>query len=124
MVAYLTPVMERKKHLPYIMYVPFGIDKTNVGFYVTYLYQFGNVVYAGGINIAVNMYLFDAFVFVTFVLSLLSCRVRRLGYSSGYNEEYTNTPNKKQSFYRELCQSIEMHLKIDRYSEYALLFTE
>lgn len=124
MVAYLTPVMERKKHLPYIMYVPFGIDKTNVGFYVTYLYQFGNVLYAGGFNIAVNMYLFDAFVFVNFVLSLLSSRVTRLGYSSGYNEEYTKIPNTKHSFYQEICQLIEMHLKINRYSNVCLHFTE
>lgn len=114
MYAYLTPVLERKKHLPFPMYVPFAIDETNIGFYLTYLYQFGNVVYAGGINIAVNMYIFDAFVCVNFFLSLLSSRISRLGYSSGYNECYTNTPQIKQSFYREVCQSIELHLKIDR----------
>lgn len=113
MYAYLTPALERKKRLPYNMYVPFAIDETNIGFYLTYLYQFGNVVYAGGINIAVNMYLFDAFVCVNFFLSLLSSRVSRLGYSSGYNEYYTKTPHNKQSFYREVCQLIELHLKID-----------
>lgn len=114
MYAYVTPIMERKRHLPYIMYVPFGIDKTNVGFCLAYLYQFGNVVYAGGINIAVNLYLFDVFVFVNFVLSLLCSRVKRLGYPSGYNELYTTTPAIQKSFYRQVCQMIELHLKIDR----------
>lgn len=114
MYAYLTPVLARQRQLPYSMYVPFGIDQTEIGFYIAYLYQLGNVVYAGGINIAVNMYLFDAFVSVNFFLSLLSSRARRLGYDSGYNEWYTKTPNFKQSFYREVCYLIELHLKIVR----------
>lgn len=96
------------------MYVPFGIDETNVGFCLAYLYQFGNVVYAGGINIAVNLYLFDVFVFVNLALALLSSRVKRLAYPSGYNELYTRTPIKKKSFYREVCQLIKINLKIDR----------
>lgn len=114
MFAYLTPVLEQKRRLPYNMYVPFGIDRTNIGFGLAYLYQFGNVVYAGGINVAVNMYLFDAFVCVNFFLILLSSRVSRLGYASGYNERYTNVPQRKQLFYRDVCESIELHLKIDR----------
>lgn len=117
MVAYLTPVIERNKRLPYIMYVPFAIDETAVGFYVAYLYQFGNVLYAGGINIAVNMYLFSAFTSVNCFLSLLSSRVRCLGYPNGVNEMWTNTPTHRKSFYKEICECIEMHLKIDRLTE-------
>lgn len=73
MVAYLTPLIEwnKPKRLPYMMLVPFGFDKTNIGFYIMYIYQFGNVVYAGGTNIAVNMYLFATFVCVDFSLLLL-----------------------------------------------------
>lgn len=113
LVAYLTPLMEWKKRLPYMMLVPFGFDKTNVGFYLMYIYQFGNVVYAGGTNIAVNMYLFSTLVCVDFFLLLLGCRVRRLGYPSGQNEQYTVTPKSKESFYREMCGCIRFHLKID-----------
>lgn len=140
MYAYLTPVLERKRHLPYPMYVaciscfcvailiillikensqlryvPLGIDQTNFGFCMAYAYQLGNVIYVGGINIAVNMYLFDAFVCVNFFLSLLSSRICRLGYPSKCNESYTKTPSTRKSFYHKVCQSIELHLKIDRF---------
>lgn len=96
------------------MYVPFGIDHSDVGFCLSYLYQFGNVIYVGGINVAVNMYIFDAFAFANFFLSILGSRVSRLGYKSGYNEQYTKISATKKSFYREMCQCIELHLKIDR----------
>lgn len=78
-----------------------------------YIYQFGNVVYAGGLNIAVNMYLFSTFVYVNFSLLLLGGRMRRLGYPSGHYEQYTTTPKMKQSFYKEICSCIQFHLKID-----------
>lgn len=112
MVMYSIPIMIHERRLPFFMYVPFGIDQTTIGYCFMYLYQFGNVVYAGGLNIAVNMYLFAMFVCMTFFLSLLSSRLSRLGYSKGSNEIWTKTPYLRQSYYREVCGLIELHLKI------------
>lgn len=114
LLVYLFPMLMWERQLPFFMYVPFGIDRTNFGFSMAYLYQFGVIVYAADLNVAVNMYLFGVFVCVTFFLLLLSSRISRLGYSCGYNEERTKLPRFKKSFYREMCEIIELHLKIDR----------
>lgn len=107
------PVLMWERRLPYFMYIPFGIDRTNFGYGLLYAYQFGNSVYAGGLNIAVNMYLFGMFVCITYFLSLLGSRVSLLGHASGQNGGKIQTPNLRRSFYREMCENIEFHLKID-----------
>lgn len=111
---YVTPILLREKRLPYFMHVPFGIDQSTVGFVCAYLYQFGNLIYAGGINTSVNMFLFTMFVCLTYFLSLLNSRVKCLGYPSGMSEDWTKTPNSKNSFYIEICSIVEFHLKIDK----------
>lgn len=112
--AIISPILMHERRFPFIMYVPFGINETNIGFAAVYLYQVMTSVYAGGLKIAVNMCLFGIFVCVTFCLSLLSSRISRLGYRSGYNEEWAESPRSKKNFYREICELIELHLKIDR----------
>lgn len=107
---YIAPALMWEKRLPYFMYIPFELDKTNFGFGLMYAYQFGNDVYAGGLNVAVNMYFFGMFVCITYTLSLLGARVSSLGHSRGAKIQ---TPQVKQSFYREMCEIIEFHLKID-----------
>lgn len=109
----IAPVLMWERRLPYFMYVPFGIDQTNFGFGFLYAYQIGNEIYAGGLNIAVNMYLFGMFVCITYFLSLLSSRVSRLGHENGYNRGRIKTPILRMSFYRDMCDIIEFHLKID-----------
>lgn len=109
---YVMPVLMWERRLPYFMYIPFGIDRTNFGYGLLYAYQFGNSVYAGGLNIAVNMYLFGMFVCITYFLSLLGSRVSLLGHTSGQNGGKIKTPNLRRSFYREMCENIGFHLKI------------
>lgn len=79
-----------------------------------YFYQLGINVYGAGVNVAIDMYLWGIFVCVTFFLSLLSTRISRLGYPNGYNEGGTDSTRFKKSFYREICELIKVHLKIDR----------
>lgn len=110
---YFTPLFLWEKRLPYLMYVPFEIDQTTVGFCAAYFYQFGNVIYAGGINITVNIYLFAMLVCVSYFLSLLGSRMECLGYPNGSNEHWTAIPKTRKSFYKEICTRIELHLKID-----------
>lgn len=103
-----------ERRLPYFMYIPFGIDRTNFGFGLLYAYQFCDSVYAGGLNIAVNMYLFGMFVNIEYFISLLSSRVSTLGLESNCdNSGRIKTPNSRKSFYREMCEIIKLHLKID-----------
>lgn len=113
-VIYCTPIFVWERRLPYFMHVPFGIDQHTIGFILAYLYQFGNVVYAGGTNIIVNVYIFSIFVCVTYYLSLLNSRVQCLGFSSGTTEDWIMTPTSKKSFYKEICSIIELHLKINK----------
>lgn len=96
-----------ERRLPYFMYIPFEMTRTNFGFGLLYAYQFFCDIYAGGLNLAVNMYLFGMFVCITYSLSLLGSRVSLLGHSRGGQIESI------QSFYREMCEIIEFHLKID-----------
>lgn len=110
---YVSPLLIWERRLPYFMYVPFGLDRTNFGFGLLYVYQMGNQIYAGGLNIAVNMYLFGMFVSITYFISLLSSRISLLGYENGYNGGRIKTPSSIKSFYREMCEIIEFHLKID-----------
>lgn len=110
---YVSPLLIWERRLPYFMYVPFGLDRTNFGFGLLYVYQMGNQIYAGGLNIAVNMYLFGMFVSITYFISLLRSRISLLGYKNGYNGGRIKTPNSIKSFYREMCEIIEFHLKID-----------
>lgn len=111
---YIAPALMWERRLPYFMYIPFGIDRTNIGFGLLYAYQFGNDIYAGGLNIAVNMYLFGMFVNITYFISLLSSRVSSLGHECNYNDSRRiKTPTTRKSFYREMCEIIAFHLKID-----------
>lgn len=111
---YFVPVLMWERRLPYIMHIPFGLDRTNIGFGLLYAYQLGVDVYAGGLNIGVNMYLFGIFVNITYFFSLLSSRVSSLGYESNCeNNDTIKTPNSQKSFYREMCEIIKFHLKID-----------
>lgn len=110
---YISPLLMWERRLPYFMYVPFGIEETNVGFFIAYLYQLGNDIYAGGLNITVNMYLFSMFIFITYSLSLLSSRMRRFGYSSGFDGSQIENPVSRKSLYREMCGFIKLHVKID-----------
>lgn len=112
---YVAPVLMWERRLPYFMYIPFGIDRTNFGFGILYAYQFGNDIYAGGLNIAVNMYLFGMFVCITYFLSLLCSRVSLLGYANDRNDGRLKTPVSRVSFYRGMCDIIGFHLKIDGY---------
>lgn len=102
-----------ERRLPYFMYIPFGMDRTNFGFGLLYVYQFGNDIYAGGLNIAVNMYLFGMFVNITYFISLLSARTSLLGHANDTNGGRIKTPTSRKSFYREMCAIIGFHLKID-----------
>lgn len=106
---YISPMLMWEKRLPFDMYVPFGIDETIVGFCFAYLYQLGTCIHVGGFNIAVNMYLFTMLIFIAYSLSLLSYRVKHLGYP-----KRTEAANANISFYGEMCGIIEFHLKIDR----------
>lgn len=111
----ISPILMWEKQLPSSLYVPFGIDQTNIGYGVMYFYILGINVYATGLYVAFDMSLFGIFVCITFFLSLLSSRVSRMGYSNGFGEHCCESPSSsKKSFYREMCKFIEQHLKIDR----------
>lgn len=115
-VLIIVPVFEWNRRLPFFTYLPFGMDidkENNFIFGFVYMFQVACAVYAGGSNIMVNMYTFSILVCVNFFLLLFSSRIKRLGYSGGYSEHWTDLPHNKISYYNELIHYINMHLKID-----------
>lgn len=109
------PIFQEGRNLAFNLWLPYDPFKTNIAFYLTYFHQFGCVIYAGGSNIAINLYVFSILICLNFYLMLLNERVKRIGYVNGYNDDTKSTQFMKTSFYREMIDRITLHLKIDEY---------
>lgn len=114
-VLLVMPIFQKGRNLAFNLWLPYDPFKTNLAFYLTYFHEFGCVIYAGGSNIAINLYVFSILICLNFYVTLLNERVKRIGYANGYNDDSKSTQFMKTSFYREIIDRITLHLKIDEY---------
>lgn len=111
-VLVLMPVVRNVHELPFPTWLPYDVQKSLSFFYFMYSFQFGNALYAGGANLAINMFVYSTLVVMEFCLNLLGARLMRLGFADGKSAN-TNLPH-KASQYKELIKCIQLHLQIDR----------
>lgn len=107
------PMLRNVHELPFLTWLPYDIQKSLPFFYFMYAFHFGNAVYAGGSNLAVNMFVYSTLVMMEFCLNLLGARLTRLGYGDGQPQN-TNL-QRKVSCYKDIIKCVQLHLQIDRY---------
>lgn len=69
------------KILPLTSLVQFDHQKHPFCYWMLYVYMFGNAIFAGGSEFAINLYLFFIIISIEFVINLLGARLRRFGHS-------------------------------------------
>lgn len=111
-VLIIMPVLRNVHELPFLMWTPYDIQKSLPFFYFMYAFHCGNAFFAGGGNLAVNMFVYSTLVVMEFILHLLGARMKRLGYGDG--QPINTNLNHKVSYYREVIYCVKMHLRIDR----------
>lgn len=111
-VLMMMPVMRNVRELPMHTWAPYDIQKSWPFYVFMYLFQLGAGVYAGGSNLAVNMFVYSTFVIMEFCTNLLGARLMRLG----FNDSPAITRNKwhKASHFRSIIDCVRLHLQIDR----------
>lgn len=70
-VLVLMPVVRNVHELPFPTWLPYDVQKSLSFFYFMYSFQFGNALYAGGANLAINMFVYSTLVVMEFCLNLL-----------------------------------------------------
>lgn len=106
------PVLRNVHELPFLTWAPYDVQKSLVLFYLHYAFHFGNALYAGGGNIAVNMFVYTTLVVIEYFLNLLGARLQRLGNVNG--RQNNMNAQHKQSCYRDIISCVKLHLQIDR----------
>lgn len=114
----IIPLLTLDYRLPFYLWIPFDIYRSKYIFGTVYFYQFCCAIYAGGGNIAVNMYTYSMLVCLEFYIKLLSARLKRLGHDVRMvkNEKL----GEKVSFYNETIRYVLLHLKIIKYDQKSL----
>lgn len=106
----LMPLLTNK--LPFNSWYPFDVHKANYRYYLAWLFQFGCGIFAGGSNIAVNMYIYSVLVCVEFCLNLLGMRLMGLGHKK--KQMAWSNQRETVTLYREMVELILLHIQIDR----------
>lgn len=119
LVLVMAPLLEAKIRLPFPTWMPFDIYKSKILFWMIYGYQAGVATFAGGSNIAVNMYIFIVLDIINFILELFNTRVAVLGYANDMKKHSANTvPHSRVSYYEDTVECIELHLQIEKYDAF------
>lgn len=101
------PFLVHEHRLPMETLTPIDYYKHKYAFVILYVQQVGDAFFAGGTNLAVNMFMYATFVETEFLISLMGKRVQEIG----HDIDCMRCP-KRVSYYREMLESVKYHTEI------------
>lgn len=110
MVFTITPMITNG--LPFIFWYPFDPKLNSFRYYSIYLYEVLCALSCSATNLAVNMYMFVAFICLDFYYALLGERAQLIGYRTTDKSEVFK--QSKCDIYTKMIEIINFHLKINK----------
>lgn len=105
-VLIVMPVLRNVHEIPFPMWTPYDVNKSLPFFCFMYAFQLGNAIFAGGANLAVNMFVYLTLVMMEYALNLLGARFMRLG-----------TAIDQSANYKDIVNCVKLHWQIEKYDE-------
>lgn len=109
MIVAAKPILAGEGVTPFPSLPRFDFEEYPIGFYALYANQALNVLFAGGINLVVNILIFTLLICIHFTITLLACRLRRFG-----NDSHRRSARKPAEDYQRIIDLIRCHIEIEQ----------
>lgn len=104
------PILANDGTLPMETLPAFDHSKHRAFFWLSYLNQAGNDFFAGGSNVAVNLFVYCVLVCIEFAVNVLGDRLKRLGHSVESRKPAHGNDGRN---YSELIEDVRFHIEIE-----------